>query len=176
MQKPVFKSDRGHWLTSALFYEQTLNGKDRTYAYYTFKPEDFYSEGIGRKFISLRKLFIELEDPTGYDLATKHLGGFVHLKKLLNSPWFAKEWTEWQEELELRLRAKGVKRMIDEALGDGRSAATSARWLAEAGFVKEDKRRAGAPSKKEKNQAVQEYLADTSETEEDLARIQGRLN
>lgn len=169
MSNPIFKGPQGKWLTKGLIYELTFASPDSEYAIYTFQPED--KKARGRTYISLRKAFIELEDPTGYEFSQLYLGGWVHLQECLKNKEWKAAWAEWQDELEVRLRAKGIRAMIREANGDGRSAATSARWLAENGFIKKEERAAGRPSKEEKDRHLKAMLSEDEEINEDLNRI-----
>lgn len=159
MNKELLKDKLGRPLTQSLFLE--LGYSD--YAVYTLKDEDYEYEG--KVFPSLKRLFLECEDPTGYSTATKDLLGWKHWERLKANKIINKHILEWEEELEVKLRSKGVKEAIQHAQGGTFQAA---KWLADRGW---DKRAAGRPSKEEleREVKVQEKLSD--EFSDDIVRL-----
>ncbi len=121
-----FKDVLGRWKTRRIFYE--LNGFDIDEALFTTECED--REVKGKYLPSLRRLFLESNDITGYQVANEHLGGWTHWKALRKN-CLKLLIPDWEEELEIKLRSLGVRSAISSALNGGFQAAkylTEAQW------------------------------------------------
>lgn len=136
-----FKNEKGNLLTDGLFWELCIPEK-RQACIFTTKDEDI--ERDGKKYISLKKRYLELEDPTEYEFATTHLDGWKHWKKISTSYSLSKDVEEWREELEVRLRAKGIAGILSEAECGSYNAS---KYLADKGWAPKRAGKAGAPSK-----------------------------
>ena len=123
-----------------MFFESRIKsqGYEPTF---TLKEQDHEYEGV--KYISMRRLYMGMEDPTEYEFATEVLGSWDHWLRLCNSPAVREHINKWREELEIKLRARAVKAMLETATTAGAKGTTAAKWLATAGW-KEGK---GRPSK-----------------------------
>jgi hypothetical protein len=151
-----FLDKMGKMITQSLFLE--MGYKDS--AVYTLK-EDHY-EYEGKILPSLKRLYLECEDPTEYEFASKYLLGWRHWKRLCDNRLLRPYIDEWREELEVKLRCRGVKAAIEQATKGGSFQA--AKWVSDRGW---EIRPPGRPSKEEverekKFQAkvVDEYGAD----------------
>lgn len=131
----------GRPLTQSLFLECGYNVQ---YAVFTFNDEDKTYDG--RIYPSLKKLYLECEDPTEYQFAKKHLLGWNHWKRLNENQMLRKEFDEWREELEVLIRSDAIQ-AIRDMTADGANY-QAAKFLADRGW---DKRGAGRPSKAEKD-------------------------
>lgn len=141
----------GRYLTQSLFLEFQYN----TDALFTLKDYDFLHNG--RLHVSAKRLYLLLEDPTEYEFANAVFCGWKHWQKCCANKAIAKHIDEWRQELEYKLRSRGVKTMIQ--LGSaGQYQAT--KWLADRGW---DERKAGRPSKEEKEK--QAAIAERIENE-----------
>lgn len=140
----------GRPLTQSLFLE--LGYSD--YAVFTLK-EDHY-EYEGKLFPSLKKLYLEAEDPTEYDFASLYLLGWRHWKRLCENKAIRSHVDEWREELEVRLRTKAVKNIM---LAADQGSYQAAKWLADRGW---DQRAPGRPSKEEieRSKRIDEKISD----------------
>lgn len=155
-----FKDKQGKWFTQALFLEMgykpqamfTLDDKDKTY------------EGV--IYPSLKRLYLEAEDPTEYDISVSHLGGWNHWKRLRGNKLIAKHLDEWKEELNVKLTAKGVKLAVKIASEGGTFQA--AKWLADTGW---EKRIAGRPSKDEVEGELKKQARDADDFSADILRV-----
>lgn len=137
----MFKDNRNQWLTRGLFYE--LSDYTVTdFVQFTTGDKDITKKG--KKLLSLKKRFLATEDPTEYEFATKHLGGWSHWKAMLNSPPIAKMVEDWRDELEIKIRSRAIMQMAEHAQTGSYQAS---KYLADRGW---DIRKAGAPSKAEK--------------------------
>ena len=130
----------GRPLTQSLFLEIGYNTQ---YAVFTFDDED--KEYKGKTYPSLKKLYLQSEDPTEYQFAKKHLLGWKHWKRLNENAILRVHFDEWREELEIAMRSEAILSIIDMATSD-QGNLQAAKWLADRGW---DKRGAGRPSKSE---------------------------
>ena len=158
----MFKDSIGRWRTKSLFYE--INE-------YRVDPETLFTiteadkEINGKKLLSMRKLFVEAEDPTGYVIANEYLGGYAHWEALCKSS-IKGEIEKWKIELEVKLRCLGLKTTISAAKNGNFNAS---KFLAEKGW---DKRIAGRPSSEDVARETKVQAKLYSEVENDLARME----
>lgn len=151
----------GRPLTQSLFLEMGYS----EYAVYTLKEYDYPYKG--KHYPSLKKLFLAEEDPTEYSFATKHLLGWNHWKRLCENKQLAKHFEEWREELELKIRSQAVRDMMNLCASESGNF-SAAKFLADRGW---DKRAAGRPSKKEREQHLRIEERLSAEFEDDLKRL-----
>lgn len=162
-----FKNESGTFYTLGLFFETC--GADKSSVLYTLKPEDHQG------YASLKRLYIEMQDPTEYEFANAHLGGWEHWTKLSNAPWFQPYITSWRNELELLLKAKAYRAIAVEASGDGKNAFMANKYLLE-NLRKlrdgdESKAGRGRPSNDEIKRTALEIVSKDLSVDEDLQRI-----
>lgn len=139
MNKTKMKTANGIPITQSLFLEIGYNYE---MAIFTLKDEDH--EVDGKVYPSLKRLYLECEDPGEYEFATTYLLGWAHWQRICENKAVAKHIAEWRYELELKLRSKAIKSIINKtSLEQGINAA---KYIAEKGW---DKRKAGRPSKDE---------------------------
>ena len=160
--KNKFKASNGIWLTKALFFETSLLGETRHHALFTLKDEDHVVNG--KVYKSLRKLFLDCEDPTEYEFATTHLGGWKHWGVIQGTKDLIPYIEDWREEYTVKLRSTGIKKIIEKAKEpDGYQAA---KYLSDKGWI--DKTVRGRPSK-------QEIAKNTKEQSEVKKRMAGDI-
>jgi hypothetical protein len=159
--KSKFKDSMGKYITQSLFLEI---GYDVDKAVYTFKDTDY--EYKGTVYPSLRRLYMETMDPTEYHFANKYLWGWEHWLKITENQLLLKEIEKWREELEVKIRAVGVR----NAMALGGSNFTAAQWVAN-GKWKHYSSKGGRPTKQEqaKDKQIRERVA--AEAESDAQRI-----
>ena len=113
-------------------------------------------------------LYIECADPTEYEFATALLGDWQHWKRLREAPFFKALLTDWREELEVKLRATGLRSLLKTAsTGDAKGTA-AAKWIAE-GSWRDHKR--GRPSKAEVERTKKVEAGISAEVGEDYERL-----
>lgn len=159
----------GNYITQSLFLE--LSYTDTSLCLYTLKENDW--EYNGKVYPSIKRLYLEIADPTEYQFAKVCFEGWNHWKRMFEKTNLLKPYIEdWRAELEVKLRSDGVRGMLDSALNGNPK---SAQWLADKGFV-EGGKKAGRPSRKSKQdeavfkeQVQQQYGSD-------LERLKGKLN
>lgn len=146
-------------MTQSLFLELAYS----PFSIYTLKDQDY--EYNGKLFPSIKRLYLEEEDPTEYLFATKYLLGMKHWLRICDNKQFTPYIDEWRFELELKLRAKGIKGLIKSA---SKGSQTSMKWLADRGW---SERAAGRPSKDEmeRERKIQENIR--SEFADDIKRL-----
>lgn len=162
VDKSLMVDTSGRYLTQGLFLEINY---DRRHAVYSMKENDYEFEG--KLYPSLKRLYLEHEDPLEYDFATTYLGGWRHWQRIVNNAMISKHIEEWREELEIKLRSRAVKDIIDKS-SDPAAGFQAAKWLADRGW---DKRGAGRPSKEEieREKNIKERMAE--EFSGDIARL-----
>ncbi len=122
----ILKDKMGRYITSGLFKE-TAQGRGE---YVIFNLD------------AAKDLFVNLEDPTGYLFSQEHLADYKHWVMLKESPALSHHILVWEDELEVKLRCKGLQRIIkDSGKEKGYQAA---KYLVDAGW---NKLPAGRPTK-----------------------------
>lgn len=139
IDKSKYKDEHGRYIVQGLFLEDRYNPD---MAVFTFDGED--KEYKGKKFYSLKRLYLEHGDPKEYSFARKYLYDWNHWQRLCKNSIIKKHIEEWRNELELSLVSEGVAALIDMALN--KDSYQAAKFLAERGWDKGDR---GRPSKDE---------------------------
>jgi len=143
MDKTILKDQAsGNWRTQSLFLELGYT----PHAVYTLKEDDY--EYKGKTFPSIKKLYLELGDPTEYEFANTYLGGWEHWSRIFNNKLMTDRVEMWRQELELKLRCEGIKEALQQSR-DGNWQA--AKWVADRGWEK----KAGRPSKADKKKQLE---------------------
>lgn len=132
-------------------------------ALYTLKDDDF--EYNGRQLPSIKKLYMDIADPTEYEFATTCLLGWQHWQRICENKALRKHIDEWRDELEVMLRSRGVKAAIAQATSGSYQAA---KWLADRGW---DTRGAGRPTKADVDREVKIQAAMKNEYSDDVVRL-----
>lgn len=164
IEKSKLQDSMGRPLTQSLFLETNYS----EYAVYTLKDDDY--EYKGKFYPSLKKLFLQEEDPTEYAFATKHLLGWQHWKRLCDNKALLKHIEEWREELELKLRCQAVRDMQNLCASENGNY-SAAKFLADRGW---EKRAAGRPSKAEKERHLRVEDRINEEFSADIIRLADR--
>ncbi len=125
----------GRWLTQSLFLE--IGYKPQ--ALYTLKDDDH--EYKGKVYPSIKKLYMECNDPTEYTVATKHFGGLQHWLRIADNKMIAEHINAWRYELELKMRCEGIR---NAAIAAEKGNWQAAKWFASRGW---ESKGAGRPSK-----------------------------
>jgi hypothetical protein len=151
-----FKDDKGRYLTQSLFIE--LSYSDPEWAIYTLTDED--KELNGRHYVSLRKLYLEMKDPTEYAFATKYLWGWEHWQKIVNNAIIREYIDRWRDELEVKIRSDAVRSMLKLDTNFN-----AVKWAADGHWNV----RRGRPSKNEleREKKMREKVADDLKSDSD---------
>lgn len=160
----MYKDNTGRFLTQSLFTENYENRNPLYPPVYSLRDQD---PGIEDQLPSFKRLFLETEDITGYTLAIQELGSWEHMERLLKTKWFQAYWQRWCEEMEIRLKSKGLLKIKDTAEGSTASAYQAAKYLSDRGW--EPKR--GRPSKAEKAKIAKQEKELEDAVADDMSRI-----
>jgi hypothetical protein len=139
----------GRPLTQSLFLEISYSEE----AIYTLKDVDYmYNDKV---YFSMKRLYLEVSDPTEYEFASKYLLNWKHWQRICENKVLRKHIDEWREELEVKLRSQATYKIMQEA---DKGTYQAAKWLADRGW---DTRGAGRPTKleKEKQSKINENIA-----------------
>lgn len=156
--KSKFKDSGGRYLTQSLFLEY---GYDTKYAVYTLADADKEYDGV--LYPSLKRLYLQTADPTGYEFANTYLYNFEQWERITANKTLYAEIEQWERELEVLLRSRAIKQIMSL----GYDSFQAAKWAADGHWnVKR-----GRPSKaeQERERAIrEEALRDASD---DASRV-----
>jgi hypothetical protein len=159
-----FKDSMGRYITQSLFLEHSYNEE---LAVYTITDTD--KEYNGRVYPSLKKLYMEIADPTEYEFATTCLWGWAHWEQTSANQWVEAHVEKWRAELEMKLRSRAVRDLMAQA----KDKTAAAQWVA-SGKWKEPKR--GRPTNEELQAEKNKRLRIVEAADEDSARIYDLVN
>lgn len=165
-----WKGPNNCWHTKALFIE------------YAYKTSGLYltfclSENDRDGYPSLKRLYMEADDPFEFSFAKKHIGGWEHWQYLCHEPFFAPIVDNWREELSASIRSRALAHIKQEAESDDAKKAYDAnKYLLEEGWLKETRRtKQGRRSKEIISEEASKILLKTnkesSQVNEDYLRI-----
>lgn len=151
IDKSKLRDTGGSPLTQSLFLEI---GYNTDYAVYTLKSEDYEYKGV--TYPSIKRLYLEIEDPTEYEFATRCFLDWGHWKRTAENKLISPHVEAWREELEMKVRSRAVRDLMNLCASESGSF-QAAKFLADRGW---DKRGAGRPSKEEmaKRAAIAENI------------------
>jgi hypothetical protein len=155
------------------FYETTLPDTRNEMTKYTLKKRNHVVDGYEYK--SLHQIYVNMEDVTEYEFALATFGDYSVWENLCTLGWFKEHHLQMQKELRLKVKARTVRKMLDD-LNEGTASYNAQKYLADGGFIegKETKKR-GRPSKDEVEGYLLESAKEQLATKEDATRI-GLLN
>ena len=160
----IFKDKMGRFYTISLFLEIRYNADT---AIYTLDEED--KEYEGKIYPSIKRLYLEIADPTEYKFAKACFFSWQHWLKICANKQIRENHIDiWRRELEVKLRSQGIENMIFAANSGQRDSMQASKWLAEKGW---DKRRAGTPSKAEIARETKIQAEIHEEVATDYARL-----
>lgn len=159
MDRSSLTDSSGKPLTQGLFLEIGYSDS----SIYTLKDDDH--EYNGRILQSIKKLYLELEDTAEYEFANKYFLGWSHWQRICNNKVIRKYIDEWRVELELKLRSRAAKLMLQQAEGGSYQAV---KWLADRGW---DAKKAGRPTKEDIESEKKAIARVESEYSSDVVRL-----
>lgn len=165
LKHPPYKSENGAWYTRALFRESMLEIPRELWP---IKPIFTLNEDR-EGYISCRKTFVDMEDPTGYSWAMKYLGDWNHWLKLMKTKYFQEAYGIWMEELNMKLKSRAIAKITEIANQDtGPTALQASKYVAEKGW---DKHTKGRPTKEQLARELKEQVRVVEAEDEDMQRI-----
>lgn len=163
-----FKNGAGAHLLKTIFFE--LDDAEKTQAIYTLKDYDHTVNGV--LYPSLRKLYVETEDPTEYSFAVQYLDGWSHWKKLSSASFFQDHLKDWREELNVRIRSKNLAKIKEVASQNLKESYQAQKFLTTGGWqIESEKEKVGRPTKEKIKQEAEKIFEARSEVDEDYDRI-----
>ena len=157
-----------NYATKALFLEMCDKGME-DHILYTLKDTD------RKGYPSLYRLYMELEDTTEWEFAQTYFEGWPHWKWLLEAPWFQEQVQRWRTELELKIKAKAIKNIKQEAEYGDKNRFQANKWLIDKNWVTNpdgsSNHGRGRPSKQQIKEEAHRIASTTKEIDEDLERL-----
>lgn len=143
----MYKGKNNCWMTQSLFWDMWVSlspGNRHSDPVFTFDSDRLGPTGV--PLINFKRTFVELGDPTGYLWAMEYLGSYDHLLYLLERDWFSSVFQEALEELQTKMRASALKRIVEIASTSPNEsqALAASKYLAERGW---EKGKVGRPEK-----------------------------
>jgi len=128
---------------------------------YTVEDED--KDGL----ISLKKAYLQVQDPTEYKFALKYFYNWQHWEYVSELDWFKSHVDAWRQELQVKMQSAMLGKLWKEAGAGGKNAAACAKYLAEEGWTK----KRGRPSKAEKAAYLKREAAAVKAIGDDAERL-----
>lgn len=126
LDKKTLKDTKHHYRTQSMFIEFAV---DKYPAYYTILDQD---KVVGGKvYKSFKQLYLEIADPTEWEVATTLFGGWDQWDAVVNSYKIGPLVEKCREELEIKLRSKAVRALIQTAETEGSKGSVAAKYIAE---------------------------------------------
>lgn len=152
----------GNFLTQCLVWEFK---HDNERSLYTVKDEDYTMED-GRVLPSLKRLYLEMEDPTEYLFATTYFYSWDHWQRCVSTNLYLEHVKKWRAELEIKIISKGVRQVLCHATGE--RGYQAAKWLAEKGWI--DKK-VGRPTTEDVENELKQMARIKETFQDDLSRV-----
>lgn len=106
-----FKDTKGHWRTISLFYENYTSSSVKYNPLYTLKDEDITVDG--KVLPSIQRLYLELNDPTEWLVATTLFGGWRHWETLCAQVWFKDIVDSLRYQLDLKIKSAAIQALLN---------------------------------------------------------------
>ena len=168
--KAPYKDKMNRFFTVGLFAD-ALTCPDRESA-----PFTLLADKPGK--VSVRRTFVEMNDPTGYKWAMKYLDSYQHWENLMKLDWFKEAYNVWMRELHAKMRSDAILKIQhianDEETSDSQRLAAS-KYLAERPYEQADLNKAekkrGRPSKAEVRGELKKAVKMDAETAAEFERV-----
>lgn len=162
-----WRTPKNVWYTIGLFYE--LCGADKSKCLYTIYEKDRVVNK--KKYISLKNRYMEMEHIPGYEyeFANKYLGGWNHWVRLQSATKALSDMIqEWKDELEIKLKARASRAIIETAVNDnGPTSFHANKWISDKGWIPQK----GRPKKADITREAKIAAGVEAEISDDLERI-----
>ncbi len=158
-----FKTNNGSYIQKDLF-EETSN-----------KPELvlYCLARTHGKYPSLFQLYMEMDDLTEYEFAIKYFESYAHWKEISNSTWFSPYIGQWREELELKIKARNLRSLIQKAEQDSNVAKflLGKKWVDDVTAHNPGINLRGRPSKEEIKNHLRLIASNEQKVLDDIERM-----
>ncbi len=166
--KAALKDKLNRPRTRSLFKETCYNTSGEYPVLFTLKYEEDRDD-----LISVKRVYMGLEDPTEYLIATQLFCGIQHWRVLCKQEWFSPYVTKWRKELKAKLRAFATTKILEIAQGSSQGAIQALRSIVQEdflfhSFVEDDlpKKKVGRPEKEKPDLTIPDAILKA-----DLERI-----
>lgn len=161
----LMKDKMGRFRTQSLFWEMRIPDYP---PFFTVKKHDH--EGC----ISLHRMYLQIADPTEYQVAMRLFGSWDHWKALQGSKWFRDLLEEMRAELKLKMESDRyweMRQLIDH-MPTSPQAVQATKWLAQRyGDTRPKVTKRGRPSKEEVAANLKDELREQEALKKDAERI-----
>jgi hypothetical protein len=123
-----FKDSFNRYMTSSLFFETC--GKDFSNVLYTLNVDDIEMED-GRRSQSLRKLYLETEDPAEFLFAEEYFFDYEHWLRVCEMHQIKDLLPKWRRDLSVKIKSNALREIIKDSFdSNSKTSQQSARFLA----------------------------------------------
>ena len=157
-KKKMYDSS-GNRITQSLFLETTYS----EFAIYTLKEADH--DYKGRVYPSIKRLYLEMEDPLEYEFAERYFLSWDHWNRIVANKLLTPHVAAWRNELELKIRSKAYALMQKKAASGSPMAI---KWLADKGW---EFKQAGRPTRAEIDGMKKNIADQETQYENDYSRL-----
>lgn len=159
-----FRNASNQRYTKQLFFEMV--DSEKSAVLYTLKDTDH------KGFPSFYRLYMEIDDPTEWEVAQRLTDGWEHWEMLCACSWFKPYVERWRKELQLRMMSKALVRIKTEAKTGSKESFGANKYLLEKGWEPKEKGPGrGRPSKDEIKKAADEMAKADYQLSEDYKRL-----
>ena len=155
--KERFKNSMGNLIQKGLFLETNTTLENRALVVYTLKDRDKGG------YPSIQRIYLDAGDPTEYQFALDNFYSWDHWQRIAESDWFQPYISKWRKELEARLKAEALNRIMAKAKGEGKDSFQANKYLLE--------RTWSSPKKKVGRPVTEEVLEPKEDYSEDYNRL-----
>ena len=157
-----FKDTQGRFRTQSLFIEYPHENYP---AHFTLKKKGM------KGYVNMYAKYMEIGDPTEYQVAVQLLGSWDHWQQLCRTKWFTLRLHGWREELKTKMESDRYYEMAGKV--DSEKAGVQAtKWLADRYGASEDMpHKRGRPTSDEKLAYLKQLERDAEDLDEDAKRI-----
>lgn len=163
----TLRADNNKYRTESLFYEMG-RGSTGLAPVFTLKESDH------KGYLSIRRKYLEIADPTEYKFAMKMFRSWDHWKTLCNSTFFKPHLKRMREELRSKLASDRYFEILETAQSaKGTATGVSAsKWISENfGEPEEKKSKRGRPSKQDIDNEKRRLAQEAEDFSEDAERL-----
>ena len=147
----------GNLIQKGLFLETNTTLENRALVVYTLKDRDKGG------YPSIQRIYLDAGDPTEYQFALDNFYSWDHWQRIAESDWFQPYISKWRKELEARLKAEALNRIMAKAKGEGKDSFQANKYLLE--------RTWSSPKKKVGRPVTEEVLEPKEDYSEDYNRL-----
>lgn len=120
------------------------------------------------------KVYVELEDLTGYKAAIKLVGDWEEWQRLFRiSSKLRVYLDQWNEEIKIKIKSRAINNVLSLSERQDSVGLSAAKWISEEGW---DKRRAGRPTKDSVRAERKRLAQEANTTTEELERVMSTLS